>query len=98
MFKITPKTNRSSLCELHAKSICSQLISCCTSFESLTNSFIQEMEALPRVNTSHCSDWYKLIEKGDVLELWHLNVYSDPDRLVLSIKDDGVPYVDPFNF
>jgi hypothetical protein len=49
------------------------------------NNFIKEIEALPRVNTSHCSDWYKLITNGNVATIWHLDMHAEHDRKVAEI-------------
>ncbi len=98
MLKSKEISSRNNTCELRMKSIVSQLVHICTSFESFENSFYEDLNALPRVNCSHCSDWYKLQMHKDKVEVWHKNVLGDMDRLVIVITDDGIKKNDPFNF
>jgi hypothetical protein len=90
MLKITLKSNRSTYCELQARIICRELAQYCTSFDSFTVAFINDINKLKRINTSSCADWYKILQNKDVLELWHLNAQAEPDRLVLIVNDDGI--------
>ena len=85
MIQYKQLTTRSNNCELKARSIAKTLCSQVSTLDSFESNFRSELAAIPRVNTSHCSDWYKIERNGNKIILWHLTAKGDKDRQVAEI-------------
>jgi hypothetical protein len=75
-------TRRGNKCEIQVIHIAKSLAASVSLLSSFESNFKKEIEAIPRVNISHCSDWYKLIINENVATLWHLDMHAEHDRKV----------------
>ncbi len=85
MLEFKQVSRRSNTCELRVNHIAKSLITQCSTLELFEYNFLIDLKAIPRVNTSHCSDWYKIIRNGDTAIIWHLDIHSECDRKVAEI-------------
>lgn len=98
MLVIKHISERSQLCEMHARSIASQLIPYGSSLDTFKSNFDAEFAKLKRVGTSYCNDFLKLEQSENKLVLWHFNANGDRDRKVFEVTMDARPVPNPFNF
>lgn len=75
-------TRRRNKCELEVINIAKSLVASVSLLSEFESNFMREVKALQRVNTSHCSDWYKLIVNGSIATIWHLDMHAEQDRKV----------------
>jgi hypothetical protein len=83
---ITRISERSKTQEIQVRSMCSQLLHYCETLEGFERCFNEDILNMKRHNNFQHSFFYKLFNEQDRLELWHLNMQGEKERLIWLIK------------
>lgn len=87
MLEVEIKSKKSTLYELEVKAIMSQLGYYSETLDGAERVFNHDIKNLPRKSVGEVSDFYKMTLNGNTLEVWHLNIQGEKDRLVGTVKE-----------